>query len=376
MFSEEMGNYLGKQNLAVNQLLERKEIFADLMNGIVFKGRQVLCPEQMELLSTRSGIQYEKEDKKIAVLERRGDIRMRVDRGTYSVIFASEAQAKAHYAMPIRNMLYDALEYTKQVQELEKKHKESGDRLERDAFLSGITREDRLYPVISIVVYFGKEWDGCKSLYELFHIDTEDENAERLREFLPDYKMNLVNGRSIEHPEYFRTCLQHIFSLLKCNSDKEKLMGYAKEHRGEIQKMDSVEKRAMLVLLGEEKRLRKIIEEKREGEENVDMCQAIDELIMDGRREGKMEGRLEGMKEGKISIIRKKLKQGLSEKVVSEWLDLELEYVESVQMLSQKYPKDTDAQIAEKLLQLELASDSECMIESRVGQEQEIVLAG
>lgn len=33
---------MGKTDLAVNQLLERKEIFADFINGMVFNGEQVL----------------------------------------------------------------------------------------------------------------------------------------------------------------------------------------------------------------------------------------------------------------------------------------------------------------------------------------------
>lgn len=31
---------MGKQNLAVNQLFERKSIFADLINGTIFDDRQ------------------------------------------------------------------------------------------------------------------------------------------------------------------------------------------------------------------------------------------------------------------------------------------------------------------------------------------------
>lgn len=98
--------------------------------------------------------------------------------GEYHIILANETQNNVHYAMPVRNMLYDVLEYVRQIQDLEKAHKENGDKLERDAFLSGITKDDRLKPVITTVFYLGDRWDGSKSLYELLNIEEMDENIQ------------------------------------------------------------------------------------------------------------------------------------------------------------------------------------------------------
>ena len=100
---------MGKNNLAVNQLLERKSIFADLVNGCLFQGKQILHQEDLELKSVHSGIMQQKKKSRIAALERYGDIRMEADMGTYSVIIAEETQNSVDYAMVIRNMLYDAL---------------------------------------------------------------------------------------------------------------------------------------------------------------------------------------------------------------------------------------------------------------------------
>lgn len=110
---------MGKVNNAVNQLLERKEIFADFINGVIFNGEQLLKPEKMELLSANTGYYYE-EDKKKKLIERHGDIRMKGELGTYSVILLEETQEGVHYGMPVREMLYEALEYVKQIQAIEK----------------------------------------------------------------------------------------------------------------------------------------------------------------------------------------------------------------------------------------------------------------
>ena len=50
------GNMMGKANLTVNQLLERKDIFADFINGTLFCGEQVLKGDDLTLLSGHSGI--------------------------------------------------------------------------------------------------------------------------------------------------------------------------------------------------------------------------------------------------------------------------------------------------------------------------------
>ena len=258
---------MGKTNLAINQLLERKPIFADFINGTVFQGEQFLHPDDLELLSAQYGVFYDDETGKTHTLERYGDIRMKAETGTYSIVFANETQAKVHYAMPVRNMLYDALEYMKQVQNLEKEHKEAGDTLDSAAFLSGITKEDRLTPVINTVFYTGTDWDGKKSLYEM--MDLEEDS-----------------------PLAFQSSLQQIFTMLKYRNRKKELYRYVNDHKEDLKRMDNVELTAALTLIGEQKRLLKIIREQKKEESEV--CKAIDDLIEDGREEGRKEGESKG----------------------------------------------------------------------------------
>lgn len=51
-------------------------------------------------------------------------------------------------------MLYDAVDYTKQIQNLEKKHKSSRDFSSGAEFLSGMKREDRLRPIITLAFFY------------------------------------------------------------------------------------------------------------------------------------------------------------------------------------------------------------------------------
>lgn len=322
---KEGGTGLGKKNLIVNQMLERKENFADLINGTIYEGCQILRADMLEKQSCHSGVIYEEEGSK-RVLERDADIRMKADMGTYSLIWTNETQAKVHYAMPVRVMLQDALEYVRQVQELEKKHKDLGEKLREDEFLSGIQKEDRISPVITTVLYCGTEWDGSKSLREMFEVDERDESLKVLEKYLPEYRIHVVDVSQIEDMSVFKSCLQHIFSMVKYNSDKKELYEYMKANREEIRKMDHVEQLAALVLLGEQKRVQKLMDEKEEWE--GDVCKAIDDLIEDGRQEGRAEGRAESILEllgelGSIPAeITMRIRKEENVEVLREWLKL------------------------------------------------------
>ena len=92
--------------------------------------------------------------------------------------------------------------------------------------------------------------------------------------------------------------------MLKYRKNKKMLYQYVEENREAFKKFDSVEMTAAMVLLGEQKRLAQRMKENEE--EVFDMCEAIDELIEDGRQKGRKEGRLAG--QSRINLLNQKLK--------------------------------------------------------------------
>ena len=52
-----------------------------------------------------------------------------------------ENQSGVHDAMPVRNMLYDALQYEKQARELGRKHRREHDTGTREEYLSGVKKQ-------------------------------------------------------------------------------------------------------------------------------------------------------------------------------------------------------------------------------------------
>lgn len=93
--------------------LEKPEHFADFINGSLYQGRQVLHPSQVKERQTV----YSREDKARDVLK------MVCQKDSY-ILIGVEAQESVHYAMPVRCMEYDVLEYKKQLGELSAKYEQ------------------------------------------------------------------------------------------------------------------------------------------------------------------------------------------------------------------------------------------------------------
>ena len=92
------------------------------------------------------------------------------------VLMGIENQSDIHYAMPVKNMIYDAMEYGSQVREAATKHKKKKDYDNKDEFLSGFKKSDKLTPVITLTVYWGPdEWD---ILIQYYGLDKKKETVD------------------------------------------------------------------------------------------------------------------------------------------------------------------------------------------------------
>ncbi|MBQ9243761.1 MAG: hypothetical protein IJ165_11175 [Proteobacteria bacterium] len=99
---------LDKDN-ALNTFLAMPEIFADLFNAVVFEGKQVILPENLEpadrLLSEVVG----KGRNQAKITRYRDVFKAYRDENAAYILLGIESQTAIHYAMPLRNMIYDAL---------------------------------------------------------------------------------------------------------------------------------------------------------------------------------------------------------------------------------------------------------------------------
>ena len=70
------------------------------------------------------------------------------------IILGCENQSEIDYSMPIRTMLYDALKYTEQQNNLELRKRKDG-----TYYHSKLRKDDKVLPVLTLIFYYGdKEW--------------------------------------------------------------------------------------------------------------------------------------------------------------------------------------------------------------------------
>ena len=122
-------------------------------------------------------------------LKRMRDVVKKEIRGVEFVIMGIEDQMHIHYAIPLRNMIYDALGYLKEYREISARNRKEGITLKNpEEFLSGLRREDRLHPIVTLVIYYGdKPWDGPMSLKDML-----SDMPKALEKAVSDYKIHLL----------------------------------------------------------------------------------------------------------------------------------------------------------------------------------------
>ena len=59
--------------------------------------------------------------------------------------------------MPLRVMMYDALGYREECAKKKRENKKNAVYANRDEFLSGMRKEERIHPVFTLVVYYGEK---------------------------------------------------------------------------------------------------------------------------------------------------------------------------------------------------------------------------
>lgn len=255
------------------------------------RGEQVVMPEELEAIKGEAKMIVTDKDDKLKDVKRYRDIVMRWKGEVDFAVMACENQDKIHYAMPVRVMMYDALSYADQIAILKKEYSAKKEKLESEEFLSGMKKEDKLCPVITIVFYYGiEEWDASRNLHQMLQGSEGEELSEWMKDLIPNYHINLVEAQKLWQEGQLKTDMQMVLGMLQYRKKKAELQKYMEEHRYFFKNVDSDTRNAILTLLNADKQLKRL----REQEGEVDMCQALEELYQDGVKEGILKGGIQG----------------------------------------------------------------------------------
>ncbi len=261
---------MGKKDMVTKEYMSKRPFFADAFNACVFGGKQVVKVDELSL--------QEKDPSEIGIVFANGQqdvvsklrdilkkcVIMNNEKMTF-LLLGIENQSDVHYAMPVRNMLYDALNYGQQVSEIAAEHRAAKD-LKDAEFLSGFSKEDKIIPVITLTVYFGSDkWDGPRSLKDMFPDDIDEEVLSKM----DDYHLHLIIPAEIEDFSRFKTDLGKAMKFIAATKDKNAFMKLSLDEDFKQVGVDTV--RLINECTGNNIDIP-------EGEEKVNMCEGLQGL--------------------------------------------------------------------------------------------------
>lgn len=292
---------MGMADTVTKEYMRENRVFADAFNYLIYGGKPVVKPELLQELDTTEiaipfALDEEENTTEEAVQKYRDVLKSTVimqDTKASYILLGIEDQTEVHYAMPVRNIIYDALQYGKQVSEVAKKHKNQGDRKghNKGEYLSGFYKEDRIRPVVTLVVHFGAdEWDGPLSLYEM--MDLKD---EKLLEFVQDYRIFLIDPYklTVNDLEKFSSSLGDVLGYIKYSKDEKALSKFLNDSKVMI--MDNDAARVIRDITNTPIYVP-------EGKGEIDMCKAVKDMLDESKTEGKLTTLIELVQEDSLSI--------------------------------------------------------------------------
>lgn len=247
---------MAEKDITEKNLEALNDVFADIVNVLLFKGEQVINEKDLEADTTKSMFKADgkihEQERDVSKFWKNGEIRIS--------ILGIENQTAQDSDMPLRVISYDGASYKQQL--LDKKQK-------------------KRYPVATLVLYFGTEekWSKAKHLYDCFEV------PEKLKPFVNDYKINVFNIAFLSPKTIamFKSDFKIIAEYFRAKRLNQKYKGSKEKlkHANETLKMFSA-------LTGDDS-FEKVYNEGNFNKGGITMCDVVERIRNDGRTEGRTE---------------------------------------------------------------------------------------
>ena len=247
---------MAEKDITEKHLEALNDVFADIVNVLLFKGEQVINEKDLEADTTKSMFKADgkihEQERDVSKFWKNGEIRIS--------ILGIENQTAQDSDMPLRVISYDGASYKQQL--LDKKQK-------------------KRYPVATLVLYFGTEekWSKAKHLYDCFEV------PEKLKPFVNDYKINVFNIAFLSPKTIamFKSDFKIIAEYFRAKRLNQKYKGSKEKlkHANETLKMFSA-------LTGDDS-FEKVYNEGNSKKGGITMCDVVERIRNDGRTEGRTE---------------------------------------------------------------------------------------
>lgn len=292
---------MGQKDKAEKLLEDYNDVFADIVNVLLFDGKNVVDPNSLEDSKVRS--QYKADNSKLHEIER--DIAKHWKEKEMTIaLYGIENQSEPDKVMPVRILGYDGSSYRSQLL----KNGENG-----------------LNPVVTIVLYFGQSrWNQPKNLKQVIHVPKE------LDPYVNDYQIHVfeISWLTDEQVAMFRSdfgIVAEYFTQMRKNKNYE-------PSERQIQHVDEVLK--LLSVFGEDGKLTELVESnEKKGEKK--MAGIIDRYIEErmAEREKQLEEKEDKLTEKEDKLTEKESQLTEKEKLLEK--QVAAEFLNTVQNLLQ-----------------------------------------
>mgnify|MGYP002508240901 FL=1 len=248
---------MAEKDITEKNLEVLNDVFADIVNVLLFKGEQVINEKDLEADTTKSMFKADgkihEQERDVSKFWKNGEIRIS--------ILGIENQTAQDSDMPLRVISYDGASYKQQL--LDNKN------------------QKKRYPVATLVLYFGTEekWSKAKHLYDCFEV------PEKLKPFVNDYKINVFNIAFLSPKTIamFKSDFKIIAEYFRAKRLNQKYKGSKEKlkHANETLKMFSA-------LTGDDS-FEKVYNAGNFKKGGITMCDVVERIRNDGRIEGRTE---------------------------------------------------------------------------------------
>ena len=280
---------MGERDHAEKELEMYEDVFADIVNVLLFNGEEIIEPENLSDAEPRS--QYsgdgEMHEQERDVAKYWNESKIRLAR------LGIENQSQQDPDMVLRVFSYDGGAYREQ---LLKKPAAKGVLPDESSGSSGQGMEPdaKRYPVVTLVLHFDpeKRWEKAKRLKERVTVSRE------LDPYVNDYKMQVFDVPFLE-----REVIDRFHSDFKYVADYFWQMRTQGTYRGSKEKLQHAKAvmRMLSAVLKDHRFMEAYYASNREGDET--MSKYVDQMFAAEVAKGKAEGRAEGRAESIISIM-------------------------------------------------------------------------
>ena len=266
---------MGQPDLSEKDLLRKNDVFADIVNTLLGHGRELVKAENLISAETES-IHFNDASDELENLFR-DSCKKDTKNGRIYAIYGVESQEQKDYTMPLRCMGYDYGSYKNQVEELLDKRKPETRKS------ASFRKDDRIAPVITLVLYYGSDWEEPRAVLDLVDIPEE---LGQLGIEIPDYKMNLIQLGELDERKLkeFQSDFQLLAAYVRYQKEPDKLRGFVKNYNHKLK--HPKETQLALAAVTKDKRYlelkRRENDDENEEKEESEVCEVYDMLVKEG----------------------------------------------------------------------------------------------